>query len=237
MLAGNDEALGAFEMGMRASSTFIPGRERSKTSIIRVIHEGRMACLELGRRFAAHGWIERPSDVFLLFLDELTEAVANNLPDRDELSRRRDHLAWLGTLEPPFIINGSWPANTQWPKHGARPVTPLAVGESITGIVGCPGSAQGRARVVLDPNDARGLEPGDILVAPATDPSWTPLFVPAAAVVVDVGALLSHSIIVSRELGIPCVPSALDASRRIPDGAIISVDGDRGIVTLVALPS
>ena len=81
------------------------------------------------------------------------------------------------------------------------------------------------------------IEPGDILVAPATDPSWTPLFVPAAAVVVDVGALLSHSIIVSRELGIPCVPSALDASRRIPDGSIVEVDGDRGVVTLVELPA
>jgi pyruvate,water dikinase len=62
------------------------------------------------------------------------------------------------------------------------------------------------------------------------------LFVPAAAVVVDIGALLSHSIIVSRELGIPCVPSALDASRRIPDGARIRVDGEAGTVTLLELP-
>ncbi|MEY4372208.1 MAG: hypothetical protein RL219_977, partial [Actinomycetota bacterium] len=60
--------------------------------------------------------------------------------------------------------------------------------------------------------------------------------VPAAAVVVDIGALLSHSIIVSRELGIPCVPSALDASRRIPDGARIRVDGEAGTVTLLELP-
>ena len=66
--------------------------------------------------------------------------------------------------------------------------------------------------------------------------SYAPLFVPAAAVVVDVGALLSHSIIVSRELGIPCVPSASDATRRIPDGARVRVDGDAGVVTLLALP-
>ena len=90
--------------------------------------------------------------------------------------------------------------------------------------------------MILDPSDPAALQPGDVLVAPGTDPSWTPLFVPAAAVVVDVGAALSHAVIVSRELGIPCVPSAVDATRRIPDGAIVSVDGDNGTVTLVALP-
>ena len=83
---------------------------------------------------------------------------------------------------------------------------------------------------MLTPTSASALEPGDVLVAPGTDPSWTPLFVPAAAVVVDVGAALSHAVIVSRELGIPCVPSAVDATRRIPDGAIVDVDGDNGTV-------
>jgi pyruvate,water dikinase len=90
--------------------------------------------------------------------------------------------------------------------------------------------------VVLDLTDPTALEPGDILVAPMTDPSWTPLFVPAAAVVVDTGAALSHAMIVSRELGIPCVPSALHATRRIPDGALIEVDGTSGTVTVIELP-
>ena len=73
-------------------------------------------------------------------------------------------------------------------------------------------------------------------MAPITDPSWTPLFVPAAGVVVDVGAPLSHAIIVSRELGIPCVVSATDATRRIPDGATVEVDGDTGQVRILAVP-
>ena len=71
------------------------------------------------------------------------------------------------------------------------------------------------------------------MVAPLTDPSWTPLFVPASGVVVDVGAALSHAIIVSRELGIPCVVSATDATKRIPDGAMIRGDGDTGVVTIL----
>jgi pyruvate,water dikinase len=99
---------------------------------------------------------------------------------------------------------------------------------------GCPGVAEGIARVVLDSNDPTALEPGDVLIAPITDPSWTPLFVPAAAVIVDVGAALSHAIIVSRELGIPCVISATDATRRIPDGARVRVDGSTGVVTVLS---
>ena len=81
------------------------------------------------------------------------------------------------------------------------------------------------------------LEPGDILIAPVTDPSWTPLFVVAGAVIVDVGALLSHAVIVSRELGIPCVVSTVDATRRIPDDALVAVDGDNGLVTILDVPA
>ena len=103
-------------------------------------------------------------------------------------------------------------------------------------LLGCPGKVSGRACVVLDPSDSSALEYGDILVAPMTDPAWTPLFVPAAGVVVDVGAALSHAIIVSRELGIPCAVSVTDATHRIPNGAIIEVDGDSGTVTVLALP-
>ena len=75
----------------------------------------------------------------------------------------------------------------------------------ITDLHPQAGRATGRARVVLDPSDPTALEPGDVLVAPITDPAWTPLFVPAAAVVVDVGAQISHAVIVSRELGIPAI--------------------------------
>jgi phosphoenolpyruvate synthase/pyruvate phosphate dikinase len=106
-------------------------------------------------------------------------------------------------------------------------------GDVLKGVSGCTGRAVGRARVVLDSLNPDNLEPGDILVAPIIDPSWTPLFVPAAAVVVNVGAPLSHAVIVSRELGIPCVVSVADATRIIPEGALIEVDGDTGTVTIL----
>jgi pyruvate,water dikinase len=91
--------------------------------------------------------------------------------------------------------------------------------------------------VVTDPAEPGDLQPGEVLVAPVTDPSWTPLFLTAAAVVVDVGAMGSHAMIVSRELGIPCVASVTDATRRIPDGALLTVDGTAGTVRVDALPT
>jgi len=91
--------------------------------------------------------------------------------------------------------------------------------------------------VVLDPRDPAALEPGDILVAPHTDPSWTPLFMTAGGVVVDVGSPNSHAVIVSRELALPCVVSATGATTAIPDGSEVEVDGDNGVVTVVGQDS
>ena len=104
----------------------------------------------------------------------------------------------------------------------------------MQGIAGCPGVARGTARVVIDAADPRELGPGDVLIAPITDPSWTPLFLAADAVVVDVGATMSHAVIVSRELGIPCVVSAVGATTSIADGATLEIDGNAG--TVIALP-
>ena len=228
------ETLGQFQAALASAQVFVPGRERSKTSIIKVIHEVRMAVWELGRRAVERGHADEPRDLCLLFLDELQAYVAGQAVDiRPTLAERQSHLDWLRTLEPPFIINGSVPPNTEWPRKGSTEVAVATSGEVLVGQPGCPGVHRGRARVVLDPADPAALEPGDILVAPMTDPAWTPLFVPAGAVVVDVGAALSHAIIVSRELGIPCVVSATAATSRIPDGAEIEVDGTAGTVTLL----
>ena len=86
----------------------------------------------------------------------------------------------------------------------------------------------------MDPSDASSLEPVDVMIAPTTDPSWTPLFMTASAVVVNVGAVASHAAIVSRELGIPCAVSVTDATDRITDGSTITVDGSTGTVTIDA---
>jgi pyruvate,water dikinase len=88
--------------------------------------------------------------------------------------------------------------------------------------------------VVTDLEAALALEPGEILVAPLTDAAWTPLFLVAGAVVVDVGALNSHAVVVSRELGLPCVLSLNDATERLASGMRLAVDGTAGTVTVVS---
>jgi pyruvate,water dikinase len=236
-LSGDPATAGTFQAACKSASVFVPGRERSKTNIIRVIEEVRVAVWELGKRAVERGQLDNARDICFLFQDEFDAYVEGKLTNlRELIEPRKKYYAELLTLEPPFLFNGRPPSNTTWPKKGATAAIQVTAGEVLAGMPGCPGLSRGRARVVLDPADPTVLEPGDILVAPMTDPAWTPLFVPAAGVVVDVGAALSHAIIVSRELGIPCVVSVTGATRRIPDGALIEVNGDAGTVTILELP-
>jgi pyruvate,water dikinase len=232
-LAGNAEALAQFDAGLRSGRLHLAGRERTKTTIIKVVHEMRLALRELGRRLHEAGHLHSIEAVFMCTDRELDELVAYPQAWGPVCEEREREYLELFDLEPPFIVVGSVPPLTEWSRRHERAVAVAGAGDELVGIPGCPGQATGRARVVLDPSNPMALEPGDVLVAPITDPAWTPLFVPAAAVVVDVGAQVSHAVIVSRELGIPCVVSVTDATRRIPDGATVTVDGTAGTVTLV----
>jgi pyruvate,water dikinase len=227
-LADQPEALGTFELALRSAHLYMAGRERAKTNIIKVIHEMRMAMRELA---VCHDYTM--SEVCMLLADELDAFVAAPDEFRARLTAREEQYLELFQLDPPFIVNGSVKPLSQWARRGGPEASKAVVGDVLSGVPGSPGVATGRARVILDPADPLALEPGDVLIAPITDPAWTPLFVPAAAVVVNVGAQVSHAVIVSRELGIPCVVSVLDATQRIPDGALVTVDGTTGTVTLV----
>tara|TARA_Y100001970_G_C13756968_1_gene613793 strand:- start:110 stop:667 length:558 start_codon:yes stop_codon:yes gene_type:complete len=169
----------------------------------------------------------------MLRFSEQHAAIDNPEGWRETIEQRQAIFDLAAARQEPFVIVGDAEPLSSWPERDAVVVDQVQAGDSIQGLSGCPGVSEGRARVILDSHDPTALEPGDVLVAPLTDPSWTPLFVPAAGVVVDVGAALSHAIIVSRELGIPCVVSATDATKRIPDGAMVRVDGDTGTVTIL----
>jgi pyruvate,water dikinase len=242
-LAGNDEVLGQVNAALHAAELWCRGRERQRTTVAMLVHEQRLAALELARRGVAAGLIVRPEQIFMLLADELDEYVAalgkaeagaGDAKLGAMLADREEQYLALFDYEPPFVIAGGPPPLTEWARRSQAAVAPtLAAGEAIQGVGGCPGIARGTARVVLDPSDPSQLGPGDVLVAPITDPSWTPLFLPAAAVVVEVGSPFSHAAIVSRELGIPCVVSAGGATQRIPDGALVEVDGTTGTVTVI----
>jgi pyruvate,water dikinase len=228
MLAGDAASLAQFEAGLRSAHLHLAGRERTKTNVIKVLHEVRVAVRELGERFGYTA-----SQVCMVLADELDAFVNDSEELRARLVAREQQYLELFTLQPPFIINGTAPALSAWPSRAVGDVAVSASGDVLVGVPGCPGIAEGVARVIRHPADAERLQPGEVLIAPITDPSWTPMFVVAAAVVVNVGAQVSHAVIVSRELGIPCVTSVTDATERILDGARVRVDGGAGTVTLL----
>ncbi len=228
---GDPETYGQLSAALAAAPVFLAGRERTKTNIIRLVNEMRVGSHALGRRMVERGFYDTPTSGSMLADDELDAFLADPAAWVDTIREREAQYRTLFDLEPPFVFSGEVPPLATWAERDTSS-TPVDTGTVLEGIPGCPGQATGRARVVLDPAEPGALEPGDILIAPITDPAWTPLFVPAAAVVVDVGAQLSHAVIVSRELGIPCVVSVTGATRLIQDGATITVDGTAGTVTV-----
>lgn len=233
LVESDAETHGQLAAAIASCAAWLPGRERTKTNNIRLIHELRMPMRELGRRIVAAGGFDEIEDFAMVMQDEWPALLADPSSMLETVRERRAEYDGLLAREPQFVFVGEADPPSTWRVKGEDVPDQLTSGDTLQGLPGCPGSAEGRARVILDSHDPSALEPGDILIAPITDPSWTPLFVPSAAVVVDVGAALSHAIIVSRELGIPCVISATGATEKIRDGAIIRVDGDTGTVTVL----
>ena len=207
------------------------GRERAKDILVLENLGARLVLRELVRRAATRGG---PSDERLAYcvtINELADFVATPKAFADLITDRAERQRYLAARLPPPWFDGRIPDPDTWAlREQSRPKAPAA-GTTVSGIAVSGGRASGAARVVLDPADPRGLEPGDVLVCPITDPSWTPLFLSAAAVVCDTGAVQSHAAIVARELGIPAVLS-VPGITDIPDGTTLHVDGTNGTVTI-----
>ncbi|MEL6890100.1 MAG: PEP-utilizing enzyme [Actinomycetota bacterium] len=238
MVEGDAEAHGGLKAGIASSALFFAMREKGKNACIKLLHEAKLALLELGHRMVADGALARADNVFMLLDDELDAFLADPASFGDIVASRRAGLDHLRTLVPPYIVGRDRPAPPigEWEVRGASGATVATEGQILQGTAGSPGVVRGTARIVLDPADASAVGPGDIMIAPTTDPSWVPLFLAAEGVVVNVGAVASHAAIVSRELGIPCAVSVHDATDRIPDGATIEIDGSTGSVTIVSVP-
>jgi pyruvate,water dikinase len=231
-LAGDETQLATFETALQSAARTIPLREQTKLIAVTTINEVRMAIRELGRRGVEAGRFAAPEDVMMLLESELDAYVADPEPFIVVIADRLAQYRLLFEIEPPFIIDDD-PAPLQEWKRRTRPQPAAATdGEVLRGVGGSAGQYTGTARVVHDLQAAMALEPGEVLVAPLTDAAWTPLFLVAGAVVVDVGAMNSHAVVVSRELGIPCVLSIEDATERLRDGMQLTVDGAAGTVTV-----
>lgn len=209
-------------------------REQAKGTLVLGLSGMRMALFHLADALIAGGQIQKRSDLFMATVDELPQLVDDSAALTAALAERRRRYDELNALVPPFAFEGALPDPSTWPSRTA-PYAPSGERlDTLDGIGVASGTARGAARVIVDPGDPRGIAPGEVLVAPHTDPAWTPLFLAAVAVVVDVGAMQSHAAIVARELGIPAVVSVDGASRRIADGDMVEVDGDRGVVRIMS---
>jgi phosphohistidine swiveling domain-containing protein len=238
LLEGDAEAHGTLAAGINSAAFFASMREMGKNACIRLIHEAKLALWELGRRMVADGVIDDPQQIFMLLDDELDGFLADPASMSSTIRDRDEAFQYLQTVEPPYIVKleDGVPPISAWPVRGGHGAAAASVGDVLQGAMGSPGVVTGVARIVLDPSDAGAIGPGDIMVAPTTDPSWVPLFLSAEGVVVNVGAVGSHAAIMSRELGLPCAVSVIDATQRIPDGAVIEIDGSTGTVTIISVP-
>ena len=225
-----------FEKALHSSILFSQARERSKTTIVDLIHVARLITRELANRTAKERGNAELIDLWFVLESELDEFIENPSAFDEKITERKRVRGELSNRIPPFIFEGEIPDPKSWPLRSDVQVnhTQYAeAGQILKGFGGCPGVAEGTAKVITDPSDPKDLGPGNILIAPLTDPSWTPLFVPADAVVVNVGGQMSHAVIVSRELGMPCVVAVKDATKIIKDGTKIRVNGATGEVTIL----
>ena len=201
-------------------------RELPKFAWLHAFAEMRRQLLAAGAELHGRGLLGQPDDI--MFLD-LREALAAAVDDADHrklvAARRADHERETRRRNIPGLLlsDGTIPETLTSP-------APTADG-TLLGMAAAPGVATGRARVILDPADAH-VEPGEILVAPTTDPGWTPLFMTAAGLVTETGSPMAHGPTVAREYGIPAVICVRDATQLITTGQLITLDGASGTVAV-----
>lgn len=204
-------------------------RENVKCEIVRLIKNLRIMLLELGRKLREESLIQNPEDVFFLKLEELepvTQGRAGFNVKETIAARRAEYGHWQTVTPPGTIVSRYDPKKSAPDKYDTD-------AEVLKGLAVSAGVATGKARVILRADEHQQILPGEILVAPFTDPGWTPYFVPAVAIVMDQGSLLSHGSIVAREYGIPAVVNVGYATKIIKTGQTIQVDGNQGVVKIL----
>jgi rifampicin phosphotransferase len=195
----------------------------------------REVALELGRRCVALGLLERSDDAVHLTSTELRETLLRRTLDRRErVDRRRAVLEVHAAFDPPERV-GAPPAPSAAAGNDFHGKPPPASDDpdTVTGTPGSAGVARGRARVVRSLDDAIGLVPGEVLVAPTTSQPWMPLFATAAALVTDTGGVLSHTAVVAREYRLPAVVGTVVGTSRLRTGMLLEVDGTAGRVRIL----
>jgi len=214
--------LGALLRRVRANAG---AREHPKFQVIRLFAKGRVLLAPVGADLASRGLLSSPDDLWYLTLAEMRRAVRGEDLRALVTERRTQYGREMVRRHIPRVLLSD---GTDVEAAYAPPAD-----GALRGSPASPGTVTAVARVVRSPHTAR-LEPGEILVAPSTDPGWTPLFLTAGGLVMEMGGMMSHGAVVAREYGIPAVVGVAGATERIATGQRITVDGSAGTVALEA---
>lgn len=202
-------------------------REKTKSVMALLMEAYRMIAQEVGSRFCERGIIEKQGDIYFCTWPELV-TILNGEWEGDGLralvAERKIFMSEMEAIAPPDIIMGDTPKYSEPALRSSD--------NFLTGVPVAAGRASGTARLIRHPDEGSRLQPGDVMVAPSTDPGWTPLFLKASAVIMETGGFLSHGAIVAREYGIPAVVNIPGVMRVIKEGWKVDVDGDEGKIFL-----
>jgi len=205
---------------------FIGYREYPKYGIVNRYFVYKQALLKEAEQLVQANVIHEKEDIYYLTFEELREVVRTNKLDYQIISKRKDEYKLYEKLTPPRVITSDGETLSGEYKRENLPA------EAIVGLPVSSGAIEGRARVILNMEDA-DLEDGDILVTSFTDPSWAPLFVSIKDLVTEVGGLMTHGAVIAREYGLPAVVGVENATKLIKDGQRIRVHGTEGYVEIL----
>lgn len=210
-------------------------REQVRSDLMKVLEVVRRWHLTLAKRFVDRGWIARRDDYFLITLPEIGAVVtAGRTPETLAIiaTTRAQEIERYRSLRMPLLMRES-----ELPRL-LRTASVSGDGRSDTELSGQPvsgGCVEAEVVVIRDPGDFARMKRGAILVAPATDPSWTPLFTLASGVIVEVGGVLSHASTIAREFGLPAIANVRNATRRLRTGDRVRLDARAGLIQKVAV--
>ena len=205
---------------------FIGYREYPKYGMVNRYFVYKQALLKEAEQLVQANVIHEKEDIYYLTFEELREVVRTNKLDYQIISKRKDEYKLYEKLTPPRVITSDGEIIAGEYKRENLPA------EAIVGLPVSSGVIEGRARVILNMEDA-DLEDGDILVTSFTDPSWTPLFVSIKGLVTEVGGLMTHGAVIAREYGLPAVVGVENATKLIKDGQRIRVNGTEGYIEIL----
>ncbi|MHA4162346.1 phosphoenolpyruvate synthase [Bacillus cereus] len=211
---------------IRNIRNFIGYREYPKYGMINRYFIYKQALLKEAEQLVQSGVIHEVDDIYYLTFEELHEVVRTKKLNYDLIHKQKNDYKLYEKLTPPRIMTSDGEIITGKYKRENLPV------DAIAGLPVSSGLVEGRARVILNMEDAN-LEEGDILVTAFTDPGWTPLFVSIKGLVTEVGGLMTHGAVIAREYGLPAVVGVENATKLIKDGQRIRVHGTEGYIEVL----